>query len=372
MRVPSPTQIPQSLRSFGMTALGSQRSLEMKAWGMSRGASGACRRTRARTRTRTRDLVTLSRKVVEVWYQERMKRLLIALPILFLAACAGHSPEPDPAYRGEIEQWRSQRVERLTADNGWLTLVGLDWLQPGENRLGSAPDNEIALSAPGVPPVAGTLEVTEDGAVRLHPAEGSGLTVNGEPATEKVLATDADGRPDVLGLGRLSFYVIARGDRLGVRIKDPEAAPRREFKGIQYFPIDPSYRVTATFEPYETPREVQVPTAIGTPATMLAPGILHFTLKGQSLTLEPYRESPDAKELFIVFRDATSGETTYGGGRFLSAPTPGADNTTVLDFNRAYNPPCAFTPYATCPLPTQQNTLAVPVEAGEKHEGGGH
>ena len=301
-----------------------------------------------------------------------MKRTLIAFAVLALAACAAHSPTPDPAYRGEIEQWRSHRLERLTADNGWLTLVGLDWLRPGVNRFGSAPDNDVTLSAPGVPPVAGTLEVTDDNTVTLHPAEGSGLTVNGQPASEQVLATDADGHPDVLGLGRLSFYVIARGDRLGVRVKDPDAEARRGFKGIQYFPIDPSYRVTATFEPYETPRQVQVPTAIGTPASMLAPGLLHFTLKGESLSLEPYLESPDAKELFIVFRDATSGETTYGGGRFLDAAVPGSDQTTVLDFNRAYNPPCAFTPYATCPLPTEENILSVAVEAGEKHEGGGH
>jgi len=310
--------------------------------------------------------------IAKLWYNKRMKRLLIALPILFLAACAAHSPKPDPAYRGEIEQWRSQRLERLTAEDGWLTLVGLDWLQPGPNPFGSAPDNAVVLSAPGVPPVAGTLDVAADGTVTLHPAPDAGLTVNGQPAAEAALATDLDGHPDVLALGRLSFYVIARGDRLGVRVKDPEAPARRDFKGIQYFPIDPSYRVTAIFEPYDAPREVQVPTAIGTPATMLAPGLLHFTLKGKSLSLEPYQESPDAEELFIVFRDATSGDTTYGGGRFLSAPVPGPDKMTLLDFNRAYNPPCAFTPYATCPLPTQENTLDVAVQAGEKHEGGHH
>jgi uncharacterized protein (DUF1684 family) len=291
--------------------------------------------------------------------------------VLFLAACAGPAPEVDPDYRAEIEQWRAQRLERLQAEDGWLTLVGLHWLDHGVNRFGSNPANEVVLEGPDVPPLAGTLEVTEGGVVARTAAE-AGVTINGEPFVESVVANDAQGRPDIFGLGRLSFYVIERSGKLAVRVKDPESEVRRHFEGIESYPPDERYRVTATLEAYGALKEVEVPTITGDPETMLAPGLLHLTLNGEQLSLEPYVGSPDDDSYFLVFRDRTSGDTTYDGGRFLSAEAAGEDGTTAIDFNYAYNPPCVFTAYATCPLPTPQNSLPIPIEAGEKFSGHGH
>jgi uncharacterized protein (DUF1684 family) len=230
----------------------------------------------------------------------------------------------------------------------------------------------VFLPDPSVPDIAGLLVVGPDSEVIAFCEEGAGVEINGEPLTETVLKTDADGKPDVITAGRIQFYVIDRDGRLGARVKDPEAPTRRDFEGISYFPTDPSFKVEATFEPYGEAREVAIPTVLGTDTTMLAFGVLHFAIDGQDLTLEPYAGSAEDETLFLIFRDQTSGETSYGAGRFLSADAPGDDGTTVLDFNRAVNPPCAFTPYATCPLPPPQNILDVPIEAGEMYSGPAH
>ena len=306
-------------------------------------------------------------------YNRIMRKLLLpGLLVLWLAACAQHVPPPDPAYLAEVEAWRAQRLERLTSDDGWLTLIGLDWLAPGINRFGSDPANEIPLPAPGIPALAGTVEILDDGSVVVRAAADAPVTVNGEPIIESTLHTDAQGPPDVVGVGRLRFHIIERGGRLAARVKDPQNPARADFAGISHFPIDPRYRVTAHLEAYAEPREVQIPTVVGTPTTMLAPGVLEFSLLGEKLTLEPFVSTADDPEYFLIFRDLTSGDTTYGAGRFLSAEAVGEDGTTILDFNLAYNPPCAFTPYATCPLPPPKNALRVAVEAGEMDAGEGH
>jgi uncharacterized protein (DUF1684 family) len=300
------------------------------------------------------------------------KPLLPALLAFSLAACAQHVPPPDPAYLDEIEAWREQRLERLTSEDGWLTLIGLDWLAPGVNRFGSDPTNEIPLPATGIPPLAGTVEVLEDGSVVLRATAEATVTVNGEPVVESLLHTDAQGPADVVGVGRIRFHVIERGGRLAARVKDPQNRARAEFAGIDHFPIDPGYRVIAQLEPYAEPKEVDIPTVVGTPTTMLAPGVLRFSLHGERLTLEPYVSAVDDPEYFLIFRDLTSGDTTYGAGRFLSAEAAGDDGATILDFNYAYSPPCAFTRHATCPLPTPQNSLRIAIEAGEMFAGRAH
>ena len=301
-----------------------------------------------------------------------MKTALVAALLLLAAACTDNVPTPDPAYVAEIEAWRTERLERLTADDGWLTVVGLHWLAPGVNRFGSDPANEIPLNGPDIPALAGTVELLDDGSLVAGAAAGAAVMVNGAPLVESVLRSDAQGEPEIVGVGRLSFFIIDRGGRLAARVKNPDAAARREFRGIEHFPIDPRYRVTARLEPYPEPREVPIPTVLGTPTTMLAPGVLHFTLRGEELSLEPYVNAADDPEYFLIFRDRTSGNSTYGGGRFLDAEAVGADSTTVLDFNLAYSPPCAFTAHATCPLPPPQNSLGVAVEAGEMFAGRGH
>jgi uncharacterized protein (DUF1684 family) len=298
---------------------------------------------------------------------------IVTFLLVTLAACSG-APAPeatDPAYQAEIEEWRAERLARLTADDGWLTLSGLYWLEPGRNTFGSAPGNTVVVPDPTVPGEAGILALGDDGDVIVSVPDGSSVTINGEALGTERLKTDADGKPDVIFAGRAQFYIIKRGDKLGARVKDPEAPTRLAFAGIDHFPINPAYRVEATLEPYDELREVAIPTVLGQDSTMLAPGVLRFTLNGTEMTLEPYVGSADAESYFLIFRDGTSAVTTYGAGRFLSADAA-KDGTTTLDFNLAYNPPCAFTPYATCPLPPPQNWLSAPIEAGEKYSGEAH
>ncbi len=295
--------------------------------------------------------------------------LALGLALVAMPGCRPRPRTADPALLKAEKAWRQQRLARLTAPDGWLTLVGLHWLRPGENSAGSAPSSRVTL--PGAPPEVGTFILSPDGSVVFEAAPGADVTLGGEPVTRRELRTDADGGPDILHVGRLLFYVIKRGDRLAVRVKDPRSPRRTHFLGLDYYPIDPSYRVTATFEPFAHPKKVTVPTVVGVSETMEAPGMVHFTLHGRKLSLEPLIESPGDTSFFFIFRDATSGKETYGAGRFLSAEAP-KNGTLVLDFNRAYNPPCAFTPYATCPLPPPENVLPVAIRAGEKKYRGGH
>ena len=213
--------------------------------------------------------------------------ILVAV-LVAAVACTG-APEPvDPTYAAEVDQWRTERLARLTADDGWLTLTGLYWLEPGENRFGSAGDGAVVLPDPSVPDIAGLLILGPDGTVIVFAEEDAGVQINGEPLTETTLRTDAEGSPEIVTAGRIRFYIIDREGRLAARVKDPEAPSRLDFDGIEYFPIDPAYRVEARLEPYEAPREVAIPTVLGEDTTMLAPGVLRFTLNGSELTLEPY------------------------------------------------------------------------------------
>ncbi len=272
------------------------------------------------------------------------------------------------SYVSEVEAWRDQRVSSLTSEDGWLSLVGLYWLEPGENSFGSRPDNSLVFPEKA-PAQAGSFRLA-DGKVTVEPAPGAGLALADapdQPLAGKVLTSDAQGEPTVLTLGSLRFYVIERGDRVGVRVKDTESPARAAFSGLDYFPIDPAWKVEARLErsPGAT---VPVPNVLGQVEDAPSPGTLVFELPGgagRRFSLHPIQEG-DSDELFIVFGDPTNGRLTYGGGRFLYADPPGPDGRVVLDFNRAYNPPCAFTPFATCPLPPPGNKLPLAVTAGEK------
>ena len=299
----------------------------------------------------------------------RTATVLAGLLVVSAAIGCRKAQPADPAFVQQENDWRAARLARLRAEDGWLTLVGLHWLKPGVNRFGSDPAADVVL--PGVGRELGTFQVAEDGTVRVRCAPGCEVTLDGAPLTQRTLRTDADGKPDVLRVGRLAFYVIRRADRLAVRVKDPQAPTRTGFRGLDYWPPNPEVRVRGMLERYAEPEEVAVPTVIGTDEAMLVPGVVRFTLAGRELTLRPLISRPDDRELFFVFRDATSGKETYGAGRFLDAEL-GDGGAVVLDFNRAYNPPCAFTPYATCPLPIPGNELPVPVRAGEKVYAGGH
>jgi len=294
----------------------------------------------------------------------------MAAAALSLAGCGDRVPPVSASYRAEVERWRAERLAALTKDDGWLTLAGLFWLKAGDNRFGAAPGNEIVLRGHGVPALAGSFELTPDGSVIAHVRPEAGVTLAGQPVPARPLRSDHDGKPDVLEVGSVRFYLINRSGKLAVRVKDRESPVRTGFKGLTYFPINPAFRVQGTLEPYATPREVTVATEQGPAQRMLVTGLVRFRLAGRDLALEPFLSSPDDQEFEFVFRDATAGRQTYGAGRFLDLPVPArGSRSVVLDFNYAYNPPCAFTPYATCPLPPRQNELPVAIEAGEKFSG---
>ncbi len=278
------------------------------------------------------------------------------------------APQPDlAAWRKQVETWKKERTASLKREDGWLTLVGLYWLKPGENRFGSDPGNPVILPRAKSPAVAGVL-IREGDAVTVRAEPGSNVTADGKPVTGSLaLKKDADGKPTVLGLGSLSFYVIKRGDRVGVRIKDKESPERAAFHGVDTFPPDPRWRVVARFEPYQD-KKIPITNVLGQVADEPSPGAVVFDWQGRTYRLDALG---DLKEgLSLIFGDTTNGKTTYGAGRFLDTDPP-KDGTVVVDFNTAYNPPCAFTAFATCPLPPAQNKLALAVEAGEKKFAGG-
>lgn len=289
--------------------------------------------------------------------------ILLALLLLVLFACSDPDALDPAAHRLQVEAWQADRLAGLTSEGGWLTLIALDWLEPGENQ--------VRFDPPFAEGDLASLFLEErdgESAVRLVPAPESGLLLNGQPAVERYLATDADRSPDILTRGQLEFFVIRREDRFGVRAKHPDAQAAVNFTGLDYYPIDPQWRIEARFHPYDPPKTIQIPSVIGTSTESTVPGEVVFEFAGRPHTLLPLSGGLDDPEWFYVFRDETSGHGTYPSGRFLVSEAA-VDGKVVLDFNRAYNPPCAFTPYATCPLPPRDNWLTVAVEAGEKDYG---
>jgi uncharacterized protein (DUF1684 family) len=292
--------------------------------------------------------------------------LFMALIVNVAAPAAGTID--DAEHRRDVQAWQAGRDTRLRADGGWLTLAGLFWLKPGPNRCGAAPENQIVLPADSSPAHAGVF-VVDAGAVWFESAPGAIVTLAGKPITRANLKSDSGGAtPDVLALGSLTMQAIERHGRLAVRLKDRNSKTRQQFKGLHYFPIQARYRVVARFVPHDKPVSVTVPDVLGVPESMPSPGTVKFELDGRSFRLDPVIEQPGDTQLFFIFRDLTAGKTTYGAGRFLYADAPKnihKNAQIVLDFNKAYTPPCGFTPYATCPLPPAQNRLSIAIEAGE-------
>jgi hypothetical protein len=270
---------------------------------------------------------------------------------------------PD-AHRAEVEAWREGRNERLRADLGWLTLAGLDWLKPGVNHIGTDPDADVVLSAG--PADAGTITVADGDAV----ASGS-FRHEGSPVDGLRLVSDAEGEPTLLEIGPLRICLIERGGRLALRTWDLDATARRRFEGIDHWPVDPAWRLDARFDPAPD-RTIAVPDVLGSVADEPSPGDIVFSVAGGEHRLQALVGSGDTGELWLVFGDGTNGQETYAGGRFLYTDPPDAGGRVVVDFNRAYNPPCVFSPYATCPLPWPANRLPIRIEAGERMHGDAH
>ena len=303
----------------------------------------------------------------------RITSAIVTAFSLLLPAARAVSAAPDSDTK-DLLTWRAERAKTLSSSDGWLTLVGLEWLKTGKNSIGTAADNQIRLHG-HAPQHLAIIEV-EGSQLKLLPPEGGFskfLFVNSKPAQEQPLQAD-DGKPSLLTTENLSLMILRRGDRFALRIKDAESPTRTRFRGLHWYPPDPRYRITAKWIPFVPAHTEKIPTIIGTTLDMPAPGIAEFALpgdaSGKTIQLEPVLETPSAKELFFIIRDATSRTTTYESARFLYADLPdhGLDKpgTIVLDFNRLQNPPCAYTPYATCPLPPYGNRLAVSIPAGEQ------
>lgn len=299
----------------------------------------------------------------------RILPLLLWIPLSsFETAGSAASDHTSSSYRDSILSWREDREERLRSENGWLTIAGLYWLEPGANAFGTDPGNEIVFPEGSAPARAGSIVLEQrgdDSVIRLVAEDNVEIACNDTLVSERILRPDNPGPADVLSLGRLKFWILKRADRWAVRLRDPEHPLRKEFTGIDFYPVNEDYRIVARFEPLHPPETLLVPNMAGYVDTMQAFGKALFELEGSTHSLIPMTDSPADSNLFFVMSDKTTGVETYGGGRFLTARLePGG--RLILDFNKAYNPPCAFNPYTTCPLPPDGNDLPVAIRVGEK------
>jgi uncharacterized protein (DUF1684 family) len=292
---------------------------------------------------------------------------LVTLFSVLAGSCAHNSPKriDANAYAKEISQWQAERATELKSENGWLTLIGLYWLKEGDNKFGSDPSNDIILKKSDAP--SGVF-VLKDGVVRIKSSPKSGFTVDGKPVGDFELKSDMDGPPTVLHFGSLTFQIIKRGEKLGVRVKDKENPDRINFPGTQFYPADLKWRIDAQFVPYNPPKAVAIMNVLGMESAETSPGAVKFEVDGRTYQLDAITEKGETR-YFMIIADKTSGKETYPAGRYLYVDPPDASGRIVIDFNKAYSPPCAFTKFATCPLPPRQNRLPFPIEAGEKYSG---
>ncbi len=303
-----------------------------------------------------------------------LRSCLLLAALLVGALVSPTAPAQDAKWSSDLAAWRAQHVSDLQKPAGWLSLTGLEWLAEGDNPFGSAADNKIHLSA-GSPAHLGVLHL-ENGNVQLLPPAGGEFPpefqVAGAPAKRQLLPVDPDDDKNAphLTIGTLNMYVIRRADRFALRVKDSKSPALMNFHGAKWFAPDPAYRVTAKWTPYSPVKTSSLATLIGTTYDAAVPGAAEFTLNGKTYRIEPVLEDPKATQLFFILRDATSTTSTYHACRFLYTVLPdhglNQPGALVLDFNKLENPPCAYTPYATCPLPPPGNRLAIALPAGEK------
>ncbi len=286
------------------------------------------------------------------------------------AAAQAAVTSAESEWRQDLDAWRARRALEIDAPDGWLTLAGMEWLKPGANSLGAAADNSIQIHAQ-VPGHLGLLVVSGASVELLATMDGfhPELTIDGKPAHEGPLAVTG-AKPSILAFRAVSIAVLDRGGRYAVRIKDADAETRKLFHGLNWYAPDPNLSVEAVWAPFTAPQTQAIPTVLGTTLNLPSPGVATFELAGRTFTLEPVLERPADTTLFFILSDRTLKDATYIGGRVLHAPFPGhgldKPGKLILDFNRLENPPCAYTSYATCPLPPERNRLPVPIEAGEK------
>jgi uncharacterized protein (DUF1684 family) len=286
---------------------------------------------------------------------------LLFMILLTLNACNQNGDSTDDVYLKEINRWKEKRLARLKSENGWLNLAGLFWLEEGANTIGSDSTNSI-IYPEKAPPKLGKYMLRK-GQVGFMSEPGTEVLLDGKPIEALDIATDKTGKPTLLESGSLAWFIIERGDQFGIRLRDYEHPSINKLTHIESFPADPAWKIEAEFEAYKEPRELLIPTIIGTVEKNMCPGILRFKVGGVEQVFYPVAAG---KKLFVIFADETSALETYGGGRFLYLDKPDKREMVTIDFNKAFSPPCAFTEYATCPLPPRENFLTVRIEAGEK------
>lgn len=302
-----------------------------------------------------------------------MKLVVLILSVVGLSSVSikQNAAQTTAEYKKEVQVWRDNYEEKLRADDGWLALAGLFWLKPGNNQLGSASTGDVALQGKTLPPLAATIVYDSAHNVFLLPTSGTTITLNDSvitPGRQYPLRADIQSAPDTFSLGGFTIMILQRGDtiqgwRHALRVWNKNSPERSAFKGCIWYPIQGKYRISAKYVSYPEPKMLTIMNVIGDREQSLCPGYVVFTLGGKEHRLIVQDRG---KRLFISFRDAGNGKTTYSAGRYLYADKP-KDGFVILDFNKSYSPPCAFTPYATCPLPPSGNTVSVAIPAGEKY-----
>lgn len=282
-------------------------------------------------------------------------------------------------HRAEIEAWEARRQAELKEPDSWLSVVGLFWLEPGENTIGSDPLMKVVFPGEEVPSFLGTLTLRGQGSFEFRyapevsraPSPGGAEPPPGEMEATSFRVDSPEGGP-VFRWGSLTWFVIERYGEYAIRLRDSESEALAAFQGLETFPVSPDWRILGRFSRYDPPKEISTPNVLDIPSTSTSPGAVVFEVEGREYRLDVTGE-PGARSFFAVFGDATNRAETYPGGRFLNVAAPLEGDWIVIDFNRAYNPPCVFTPYATCPVPPEQNKLPIRIEAGEKmYHGAGH
>jgi len=279
--------------------------------------------------------------------------LLVNTPLLFAAENSPHQQL--------IEEWRQARHARLSQPDGWLTLVGLEWLKDGKNRVGSAADNDIRLS--GGPDHWGSVYL-DDGKLRFVANANEEIMINGAALKESALVPDSEGEPTTVSAATISFYAIFRGS-FGLRVKDSQAAALKNFPGVDNYPVDESWRINGRFLRAEQDTTIEITNVLGQVSESPVFGTYEFDRDGKIHSLLAIGNA-ESENLWFIFADRTSGRGTYGAGRFLYSDAMPENGRLVVDFNKAYNPPCAFNPFSTCPLPPQRNRMDLMVTSGEK------
>jgi len=302
-----------------------------------------------------------------------MKKILffsiVLITLLSIYSCKNETFEQKgaPEYINEVNEWHQTRISRLKEETGWLNLVGLFWLKTGEHRFGSAKDNDIIF--PSGPEHIGSLFL-KDSTVTINVLPGVSVLNNNQPVNEMILSDDHTEDPTILALGSLRWYIIKRIKGYAIRLRDLNAELLKTFRNINRFPVNVDWRIEAKFEKFDPPKKITIPDIIGTSEEENSPGAVVFTKDNQTYRMDAL--DAGGNRIWFIFADETSGNETYGAGRFLYTDKPDSNGIVILDFNQAYNPPCVFTRFATCPLPPKDNYLKLRITAGEKMWGEHH